>query len=164
MTEAPIRPRRASQRWMARAAAVAHGRLWWLRAVTLGVRAIVIDEAGWVLLVRHTYTPGWYLPGGGVDRGESAEDAVIREVLEEAGILCLERPALHGLYHNARVRRDHVACYVIRRFEHAAPATPDWEIAESGFFKPDALPAGTTAATRRRLAEVLDGAPIGEDW
>ena len=164
MTEAPMKPRKPSRPWMARAAAAAHGRLWWTRAVTLGVRAVVFDEAGRVLLVRHTYTPGWYLPGGGVDRGESAEAAVVRELVEEAGVLCRERPALHGLFHNGRVKRDHVACYVVRRFEPAANATPDWEIAENGFFAPDALPTGTTAATRRRLVEVLQGVPIAEHW
>ncbi|MEM9842987.1 MAG: NUDIX domain-containing protein, partial [Pseudomonadota bacterium] len=37
--------------------------------MTLGVRAIVENAEGQVLLVRHTYTPGLYLPGGGVERG-----------------------------------------------------------------------------------------------
>lgn len=43
--------------------------------ITLGVRVIVIDPAQGVLLVRHGYAPGWHFPGGGVDAGESAEDA-----------------------------------------------------------------------------------------
>ena len=47
---------------------------WWsrlTRAKTLGVRVLVQAEAGRVLLVRHTYLDGWYLPGGGVDGGET---------------------------------------------------------------------------------------------
>ena len=163
MTEAPIK-RSAPRPWYARATAAAHGRLWWTRAVTLGVRAVVLDAAGRVLLVRHTYAPGWYLPGGGVDRGETAEAAIVREVFEEAGVRCRERPALHGLFHNARLRRDHVACYVIRHCEPVATARPDWEIAESAFFAIEALPEGTTAATRRRLDEVLQGGPVPAHW
>lgn len=163
MTPAPA-PVRKSRSRLAEAAARLHGRVWWTRAVTLGVRVVVLDEAGRVLLVRHSYTPGWYLPGGGVDRGETAEAAAVRETREEAGVLCGERPRLHGLFHNARLPRDHVACYVVRRFDLVPNAAADWEIAESGFFALDALPAGTTAATRRRLAEVADGAPPAPDW
>jgi len=68
-----------------------HQALWWTRAVTLGVRALVIDGRS-VFLVRHTYRSGWFLPGGGVERGESPEAAVVRELREEGGILCAERP------------------------------------------------------------------------
>ncbi len=150
---------------LAQVVAGLHGRLWWTRAVTLGVRVAVLDEAaGRVLLVRHSYTPGWYLPGGGVDRGETAEAAAVRETREETAVLCLERPLLHGLFHNAGLRRDHVACYVVRRFEPIAGAKPDQEIAETGFFPLDALPAGTTAATRRRLAEMVGGTPPPSVW
>ncbi len=160
-TQGPERKRHGR---LARAAANLHGRLWWTRAVTLGVRVMVLDEAGRVLLVRHSYTPGWYLPGGGVDRGESAEAAAVRETREEAGVLCLERPRLHGFFHNAPVRRDHVACYLVRRFAVIAGAVEDWEIAESGFFPLDALPAGVTAATRRRLDEVAGDLPPPPHW
>ena len=34
---------------------------------TLGVRAMIFDEKkGKLLLVKHTYIDGWFLPGGGV--------------------------------------------------------------------------------------------------
>ncbi len=132
------------------------------RAMTLGVRAAVIDSEGHVLLVRHTYVAGWYLPGGGVERGESAVDALARELMEEGGVTLTGPPALRSLHHNRG--RDHVAFYVVRDFAQAAPKQPDWEIAEAGFFAPDALPAGATPATRARLAEVFDGAEISAKW
>ena len=140
-----------------------HQKLWLMRAMTLGVRAIVLDEAGNIFLVRHTYLPGWYLPGGGVDRGETAEEAIIRELLEEGGLRCSERPVLHGLYRNGR--RDHVACYVVRRFDVDTEAPKcDREIAKAGFFPVSALPADTTRATRARLREVLENQAISQSW
>ena len=144
-----------------RLAARLHARLWWTRAMTFGVRVVVLDDANHVFLVRHTYLAGWYLPGGGVDRGETAEAAAVRELREEGGIVCCARPALHGLFRNGR--RDHVACYVVRAFTIEARG-PDWEIAESGLFPVDGLPEGTSPATRARLAEVLEGTRPAEDW
>lgn len=39
------------------------------RPMTLGVRGLVLDvPAKTVMLIRHTYVPGWHLPGGGVER------------------------------------------------------------------------------------------------
>ena len=140
-----------------------HQRLWLTRAVTLGVRAIVIDEAHRVFLVRHTYVPGWYLPGGGVDRGENAETAIVRELREEGGICCRGRPTLHGFYRNGR--HDHVACYLIRDFTIEERTRASFlEIAETGFFAPDALPEGTTRATRARLAEFGEEQAGAADW
>jgi 8-oxo-dGTP pyrophosphatase MutT (NUDIX family) len=149
--------------WLMRRAAFVNHRLWWLRAKTLGVRVIVLDGRN-VLLVRHTYVPGWYFPGGAVDRGETAEAAAVRELREEAAILCDERPVLHGFFRNlTHSRRDHVACYIVRQFS-AAARKPDWEIAEVDFFPVDALPEGATLATRARIAELFEGRAIGEDW
>lgn len=136
------------------------------RATTLGVRAVVRDEEGRILLVRHTYLPGWYLPGGGVDPGETVAAAAVREVAEETGVATLEKPRLFALYLNRRVsRRDHVALLVFD-----APVAgqtlrrPAIEIAEVGFFALDALPRETTDATRRRLAEVFEGSAITAEW
>lgn len=41
-----------------------------------------------ILLVKRKDVPIWVLPGGGIDRGESPEDAALREVLEETGAHC----------------------------------------------------------------------------
>jgi hypothetical protein len=72
---------------------------------------------------------------------------------------------LHGLFLNAGVsRRDHVAVFVVRGYRQDAPPQPNGEIIDHGFFSPDALPPDATAATRRRIAEVIDGAPMTALW
>ena len=135
------------------------------RGMTLGVRAVVLDRQGRVFLIRHTYVPGWHLPGGGVETGETALEALTRELQEEACIAIDEPPQLAGVYFNNRIsRRDHVLVYVIRHFTVLGAKQPDREIAEAGFFPLDSLPEGATGATRRRLAEILDGEPPSATW
>jgi 8-oxo-dGTP pyrophosphatase MutT (NUDIX family) len=141
--------------------------LYWrfARAMTLGVRALVIDERGRVFLVKHSYISGWHLPGGGVEAGETLLEAVIRELREEGNIEVTEPPELHGMFFNDRAsRRDHVALFVVRGFRQPAEPIPDREIVAHGFFAVDAMPNDTTAATRARIVEVLGGAPMSERW
>jgi ADP-ribose pyrophosphatase YjhB (NUDIX family) len=134
------------------------------RPMTLGVRGVVVDAENRVLLVRHTYVPGFYFPGGGVESGETLIEALSRELKEETGVRLTSAPILQGVYLNRRVSpRDHVALFVLREFSRD-PRPPDHEIAEAGFFARDALPEGTTPATRARIAEVFDGAEVSPYW
>jgi ADP-ribose pyrophosphatase YjhB (NUDIX family) len=135
------------------------------RAMTLGVRAAVIDGDDRVLLVKHGYVAGWHLPGGGVEIGETCESALARELCEEANVVLDAPPLLHGLFFNAHVsRRDHVAVYVARRFRVTAERAPDREIVAARFFALDALPPDATRATRARLNEIFGLAPISALW
>lgn len=136
-----------------------------VRGMTLGVRAVVLDAENRVFLVRHSYVSGWYLPGGGVDYGETMEQAMRRELKEEGDIDLAGAAVLHGIFLNSHVsRRDHVAVYVVRQFRQDRLPAPNREIAECGFFAISALPEGTTPGTRLRLAEVLDGRPLMSTW
>jgi ADP-ribose pyrophosphatase YjhB (NUDIX family) len=135
------------------------------RGMTLGVRAAVLSEAGEVLLVRHTYTPGWHLPGGGVEPNETLLDALAKELREEANIALIAPAVLHGMFLNRHVSdRDHVAVFIVRAFTQTGPKRPDREIAEARFFPLSALPDKTTPGTRRRLAEIIDGAALPAEW
>jgi 8-oxo-dGTP pyrophosphatase MutT (NUDIX family) len=135
------------------------------RGLTLGVRALVVDENRRVFLVQHSYVRGWHLPGGGVETGETVIDALIRELREEANIEPTAPPRLHGIFFNERVsRRDHVVLFVVVDFRQIAAPVPDHEIIAHGFFDLDSLPDDTSAATRARIIEVMGGAPVTERW
>jgi ADP-ribose pyrophosphatase YjhB (NUDIX family) len=68
--------------------------------VSLGACAVIEDDAGRILLVRHTYRrQPWGLPGGLVRHGEQPADALAREVREELGVEAIIGPVL--IAHNA---------------------------------------------------------------
>jgi ADP-ribose pyrophosphatase YjhB (NUDIX family) len=134
------------------------------RGLTLGVRGLVLDGEGRVLLVRHTYLNGWHMPGGGVEWAETAEEALARELVEEVGVRLTAPAALVSIHSaHAYFRGDHILLFRVEAWE-PCPATSRGEIAETGWFAPDALPDETTEGTRRRIAEALAGAPRQPLW
>ena len=129
--------------------------LWRLfRPRTRGVKVMLFNAAGELLLVRHSYgdTALFLLPGGGVRPFERPELAAAREIREElgCGVARLTLISVHASTHEGK--SDTVHLY---RAELAGEIRIDGvEIAEAGFFHLDALPASTSPATRRRLAEL----------
>jgi ADP-ribose pyrophosphatase YjhB (NUDIX family) len=136
------------------------------RPMTLGVRGLIHDRAAnSIFLIRHTYVPGWQLPGGGVETGETMEEALAREVMEECNVALAASPRLISIHHNRGAsKRDHVGFYLIEQFRQTTPKRPDHEIAEAGFFPLDALPDGITPATLRRIREVFEEAAVSPHW
>ncbi|WDR05052.1 NUDIX domain-containing protein [Devosia rhodophyticola] len=136
--------------------------LW--RRMTLGTRTMLVDGDK-VLLIRHTYVPGWQFPGGGVEPGETLAGAAARELQEESGYRVIA-PTLFGMYHNTSpiTDRDHVAFFVSHKFEKAFEFKPSYEIAEVGWFDRAHLPDKVTPATSQRIDEYFDRAPRRDIW
>jgi ADP-ribose pyrophosphatase YjhB (NUDIX family) len=135
------------------------------RPMTLGVRILVRDDAGRLLLVRHSYVAGWHLPGGGVERRETAEEAARKELFEEAAIEATGPFELAGFYANRQASpRDHVVVFLLGEWRQSEPFKPTREILEARFFAINELPPDIAVSTRRRLAELIDGEPRSAYW
>lgn len=135
----------------------------WLGISTLGARAIIINQNNQVLLVKHTYQPHWYIPGGGVKKGESTKAALLRELKEEVGLITLEDPTLFGIYHHLYLKvNDYPVVYVVKKFSLAKTFSP--EIEDTGWFDYTALPEMTSPGTKRRLTEYFTNQPPSEAW
>lgn len=122
------------------------------KPVTLGVKALLIKNDS-VLLVKHSYRAGWFLPGGGVKKQEDLETAVRRECREEIGgqIGALQ---LFGVYSNVNeMKNDHVVVMLSHEFSYQGPN--DKEIIDIQFFPMHQLPVDVSAGTRNRIEELL---------
>jgi 8-oxo-dGTP pyrophosphatase MutT (NUDIX family) len=134
------------------------------RGMTLGSRTAVIDGQGRFLLVKHTYTSGWIFPGGGVERGETCEQAARREIEEEAAIFARGLLEFRGIFSNENeMRGDHLAFFILRDFEQRTFVS-NMEIADARFFHPHELPERVNGGSRRRIAEIVESKPASLHW
>ena len=125
-------------------------RVYWFifRPVTMGVRVILFKDEQFVL-VKHTYQDAWYLPGGGVKRGETVEGAIQREAAEECGAT-LNQVELLGIYTNFKeYKNDHITLFYCDDF--AMDGNFDQEIEQVGTFTYDQLPQNTSPGSRRKI-------------
>jgi 8-oxo-dGTP pyrophosphatase MutT (NUDIX family) len=134
-----------------------------VRPTAFGATGLAEDEQGRVLLVRHSYMPGWSLPGGAVGLNEPPETAAIRELQEEVGLTEYAPPEFMGLY-TRRVAwfSNVIALYRFRNVRIAF--RPGLEVREAMFCDPLSPPPGTQPGTLRRLAELTGQTPRSPYW
>jgi ADP-ribose pyrophosphatase YjhB (NUDIX family) len=102
---------------------------------------VIIRVGDGVVLIKRKNPPyGWAIPGGFVDYGERAEDAAVREALEETS-LHVEGLQLFGVYSDpARDPRHHTLTVVYTAHAEGVPEAQD-DAVDIGVFTPDALPS-----------------------
>lgn len=132
------------------------GKIVWriIKPVTAGARVILIKDSR-ILLVKHTYQEHWYLPGGGIKKGETFEEAIRRELREELGGQ-LGELRLFGVYNNFfENKNDHIVIFLCSEFTITGKVNK--EIKTFDFFDLNSLPEHTAPGTRRRIQEYIKG-------
>jgi 8-oxo-dGTP pyrophosphatase MutT (NUDIX family) len=133
-----------------------------LRKRTIGARILLIKDKQ-ILLVKHTYYPGWFTIGGAVDPGESPLQAIHRELQEEVGVSLKSPPRLFSVYYsNFEKHDDYIVFYIGEHFEQKEVVCD--EILEKKWFDLDALPDDVSAGTERRVQEYLGKKSISDLW
>ncbi len=128
--------------------------LYWkiLKPTTVGVRILLIKE-GEIVLVKHTYQDCWYLPGGGVKKGETIEEAVKREVNEELSgeIHLMELLGAYSSFFEGK--NDHIVVFLSEDFSVGEKSSG--EIEEVKTFPIGDLPDNVSPGSKRRIDEFL---------
>jgi len=131
---------------------------------TRGVKVMLFNPAGELLLVRNSYGKShlYLFPGGGIGRGETPEAAAAREVKEEVGIRLTDLAAFATYENRAEGWRDTIHLFTARA--DAAPKADGVEVEEARFFPLDRLPETASDATLRRIQEYRGDRPIEPRW
>lgn len=130
-----------------------------LRKVTgpgrAGVHGVPLTAQGKVVLVRLTYAPGWRIPGGGRGRREEPEQAMLRELREEIGMVS------HGSMDRVEDDRtdlgetvERATFFLIRDVVYRPRRS--LEVAEIREFDTSALPEDTTSWTAHLVGRCVD--------
>ncbi len=126
-----------------------------------GVRALIVDDQGRVLLQRRSDTGCWGLPGGSVELGETALDALRREVLEETGLTVVSAEPM-ALYSGpeqkfAYPNGDEVQCFavafIVRQWK-GVPRADGIEGTQVRFWPRDRLPGDLAPIHVETLADL----------
>jgi len=123
---------------------------------------VIIEVGDRIVLIRRKYPPpGWALPGGFIDGGEKAQDAAVREALEETG-LRVTLTGLLGVYSDpSRDMRKHTISTVYIGKAKGTPSGRD-DAAEAGLFSENDLPSPLAFDHAQILADYFRFKKTGE--
>ena len=126
----------------------------------LGAAAVITDERGYVLLVKHSYGKlNWEIPGGAAEANETVADTAVREVREETGLVVIAE-RLTGMYYWAENDSHHFVFQCAMAHDGQEPLSISSETTDCGYFAPDALPRPISDFTVRRIQDALAGIPM----
>jgi ADP-ribose pyrophosphatase YjhB (NUDIX family) len=134
-----------------------------VRPTTVGVRAIVTNDSKQILLVKHTYTNEWHLPGGKVSKGENLLDALKRELSQEIGLEKINNIELLGTFSNFyEFKSDYISVFIINDFD--IKKVDHFEIEKISFFEINNMPTNISPGTKRRIEEYIENKKLDYKW
>ena len=136
------------------------------RPKSLGVRTMVFNKKGEVLLVKHSYRPEYFFPGGGVEKGEGIVEASTRELWEETG-LQVKKWNLFGAYRLFSEHKDDTVILMASAdiLDEQDLQIDNVEIIEVGWHDIDNLPLGVHPSVVLRIQEYRENSyPVAGNW
>ncbi|MYX32255.1 MULTISPECIES: NUDIX hydrolase [unclassified Streptomyces] len=126
-----------------------------------GISAAIVVQEGRVLMVRRRMREGelsWQFPAGGIEAGESPEEAAVRETLEETGLTVSATKLLGERVHPKTKRlMSYTACDVVSGTAHVAD---EEELAELAWVAHAEIPEYVPYGLFEPVQDYLDGALI----
>ncbi|HEY7340829.1 MAG TPA: NUDIX hydrolase [Ktedonobacterales bacterium] len=115
----------------------------------------IIEQEGKYLLARRRDIGWWNLAGGGLENGETVDEGLAREIMEEIHLaVTIERVV--GIYSKPR-KNEVVITFLCHPAPHAGKPRMSDEVSEVGWFAPDRLPDRFLPKHRQRLEDALLG-------
>lgn len=113
----------------------------------------IIEHKGKYLLARRRDIGWWNLAGGGLENGETVDEGMLREIMEEVGLaVTIERVV--GIYSKPR-KNEVVITFLCHPAPNAGKPRTTEEVSEVRWFTPDALPDKFLPKHRQRLEDAL---------
>ena len=94
----------------------------------IGVFALIFDDQGRILLGHRRDTDWWNLPGGGMELGETVDEAVRREVREETGLEAMQWRQILDMHLSNSVTDERAVVYLATDLKQGAPSPEDTEV------------------------------------
>lgn len=101
---------------------------------------IVFNDKGQVLVTQHSQNKHWSFPKGLIDAGQTKEEAALREVREEGGVVAqiIGKVGYNKyIYSFENEKRFKVVIYFLMKYISGDPKDHDFEVSDIGWYEPD---------------------------